>query len=113
MKKIPARLCAGLLAACLLGTGTPTMAADAPAPAARFTLKDTFTGSIVGLDVVSAAIPFDKTWAELSPQQKEIVRADYESMPADDKPPCSRSTASSASWCPSRSAPRPPATSAR
>jgi hypothetical protein len=89
MKKTFTPLRAGLAAACLLvaagsaavaGTGTP-----AAAPA--FTLKDTFTGSIIALDVASAAIPFDKTWAELTSQQKDVVRSDYESLAPEDEPP--------------------------
>jgi hypothetical protein len=87
MGKIPSRLGAGLLAACLLGAAAPAWSADAPASSPTFMLKDTFTGSVIGLDVVSAALPFDKTWAELTPQEQDVVRSDYESMPAQDEPP--------------------------
>jgi hypothetical protein len=81
---------AGVIAVCLLAAAAPAAIAgtDAQASAApAFTLKDIFTGSIIALDVASAAIPFDKTWAELTPQQQEIVRSDYETMPPGDEPP--------------------------
>ena len=90
MKKTSAALRASVVAACLLGAAASAAIAGTAAPATAqpaFTLKDTFTGSIIALDVASAAIPFDKTWAELTPQQQEIVRSDYESMAAEDEPP--------------------------
>jgi hypothetical protein len=78
---------ASLLAGCLLSAGAPA-APDASATSAPlFTLRDTFVGSMIPSDIASSALPFDKTWAELTPQQKDIVRADYESMPAEDEPP--------------------------
>jgi hypothetical protein len=76
---------AGLLL-CAAGAAVAGDAASAPA-AARFTLKDVFVGSMIARDVVASAIPFDKTWAELTPQQKDIVRDDYESLGPDDEPP--------------------------
>jgi hypothetical protein len=34
-----------------------------------------------------SAIPFDKTYAQLSPGQKALVRSQYENMSEDDQPP--------------------------
>jgi hypothetical protein len=78
------------LAALALWGAATVARADAPpqgASAPAYTLRDTFVGSVIPTDVVSSALPFDKTWAELTPQQRDLVRADYESIAPGDEPP--------------------------
>jgi hypothetical protein len=82
------RLAASVLAGCVLCVATATGAAAAESSNAPvFALRDTFVGSMIPSDIATSPIPFDKTWAELTPQQKDLVRADYESIAPEDEPP--------------------------
>ena len=45
------------------------------------------TGSHIPLRLASSNVPFDKNYAELTEQQRAIVRADYDGLPAADVPP--------------------------
>ena len=52
-----------------------------------YSLKQLVVGSIIPKAVVQSAIPFDKRYEELSPEQRDILRADYESLAPDDETP--------------------------
>ena len=46
------------------------------------------TGSLIRRDVAwSIKIPINRTYQELSDQEKATIRSNYESMPLDDEPP--------------------------
>ena len=45
------------------------------------------TGSHIPVKLASSNVPFDKNYAELTDQQRAIVRADYEGLAATDVPP--------------------------
>jgi hypothetical protein len=46
------------------------------------------TGTMIGRPVVTGMrIPFDKSYAELSPEQQSMLKADYANMGASDEPP--------------------------
>ena len=45
------------------------------------------TGSMVKRSVITGNVPFDKTYAQLTPEQRQHVKDNYEAMPADDEPP--------------------------
>ena len=53
-----------------------------------FKLKgDEPTGSHLKRNAATGRLPFDKTYAQLTDEQKAMVRASYESMGPDDEPP--------------------------
>ena len=46
------------------------------------------TGTMIGRPVVTGErIPFDKSYAELTPQQQSMLKADYGNLGASDEPP--------------------------
>lgn len=45
------------------------------------------TGSNVRKILLRSAIPFDKSWAQLSPAEQQLVRENYDGLPADAEPP--------------------------
>jgi hypothetical protein len=45
------------------------------------------TGSLVARNVAFSQVPFDRRYADLSAEQRDVVRAAYEHMGADDEPP--------------------------
>jgi hypothetical protein len=78
-----------LAAALLLSTPYIACAAD-PATPQRYSIKQDRpdTGSHILRDVVSgSALPLDKPYGELSPEQQTLVRSQYEAMGANDEPP--------------------------
>jgi hypothetical protein len=79
MRSRPALLAAGLLAAA-------AGAAHADDPA-TYSIRETVTGTMIGESVITAHVPFEKTYAEMNPAQRAILAADYESMPPGDEPP--------------------------
>ncbi|GGY91207.1 hypothetical protein ACFFTM_25360 [Pseudoduganella plicata] len=77
-------LSAGAIALFMCGS----LVAQSRLPAPQYKLKaEERTGSHLRRDAARGRIPFDKTYAELTDEQKAIVRAPYESMAADDEPP--------------------------
>ena len=79
-RHIAAATVVGLL---LATSGVPAVAASAKV----YSLKQPIVGSMIPQPVVESAIPFDKRYEELTPEQRDILRADYESLAADDETP--------------------------
>ena len=80
------------LIASLLAVAGATNAADVPAidqPAETpvYTIKESVIGSNIPRIVVSSALPFDKTYGQLTLEQRNIIRQDYESLGLGDDPP--------------------------
>lgn len=73
-----------LLAAPLVAAGMAPAAV-----AAEYVLRQAqpSTGSNVRKVLLRSAIPYDKTWAQLSPAEQQVVRDNYEGLPADAEPP--------------------------
>lgn len=67
----------------LLADGVPAVAASAKV----YSLKQLVVGSMIPQPVVESAVPFDKRYEELTPEQRDILRADYESLAPDDETP--------------------------
>jgi hypothetical protein len=80
MKRILLALSATCLAA---GVATP---ASAEAPAI-YSLKDQVLGTLIPQPVITSAVPFDKTYAQMSAEQKAVIAQDYEALPPGDEPP--------------------------
>lgn len=66
-----------------------SIAALAADPAEHFGVKDSSppTGSSLRRNIVEGSLPFDKRYDELTPAQRELVKARYEPMAPDDEPP--------------------------
>jgi len=80
-------LSAGVIALFMCGS----LVAQSQVPAPQYKLKaEERTGSHLRRDGAIGSIPFDKTYAQLSDEQKALVRAPYESMAPDDEPPFPR-----------------------
>ena len=60
--------------------------ASAEAPAV-YSVKDTVVGTMVPQAIITSAVPFDKTYAQMSAEQKAVIAQDYESLGAGDEPP--------------------------
>lgn len=77
-------LSAGAIALFMCGS----LVAQSQLPAPQYKLKAAErTGSHLRHDAALGSIPFDKTYAQLTAEQKAIVRAPYESLAPDDEPP--------------------------
>jgi hypothetical protein len=62
--------------------------ARAPLPQERFTMKsDAVTGSHLARQSVSGSVPFDKSYAELTPEQQALVKQPYHALEDGDEPP--------------------------
>ena len=86
------------LALCSAVTLTAPLAAQAqvvaPLAAADSTyayhVTDVIVGSAVPQAVLNGPVPFDKTYAALTPAQKAVLNQDYENLAAGDEPPFPR-----------------------
>ena len=69
----------------LCGGSFAAQAQDPP----RYTLKErqARTGSFIARDAVIWTIPLDKSYDQMTPEQKAIVRSDYVDMKPEDEPP--------------------------
>lgn len=78
-----------LLKVCVLSFSLLSLSAFAQSEPELFKLKDdrARTGSHIKKDLFTGPIPYDKTYEELTPEQKAILRSRYENMPATDDPP--------------------------
>lgn len=58
-------------------------------PAERYAMKrdDPLTGSHLTANAVTSAVPFDKSYAELTPAQQAIVKQPYLTLEEGDEPP--------------------------
>jgi hypothetical protein len=66
----------------------PPRSATAIAPTRVTNEATSDTGTLIRKDMRwNSKIPLNKTYGELTPEQKEELRAMYESMPADEEPP--------------------------
>ncbi len=76
---------AAVLLALLAAGSVPAQSASTPPV---FKLKgDEPTGSHLKRNAAIGTLPFDKTYAQLTDEQKARIRASYESMGPDDEPP--------------------------
>ena len=75
---------AGFISSLLaVGTCAATESLDSP----TYVIKQPVIGSMVSRPVVSGLIPFDKTYVDLTPEQKNVLRRNYQSLAVDDEPP--------------------------
>lgn len=77
-----------LLTAGLFGMAMIPAAAAEP-DAARFRLRqaEPTTGTNITAEIALSALPFDKRYSELSPDQQRRVKSLYAGLGADDEPP--------------------------
>ena len=76
--------------AAMISTLLPLSALADEQPGSRYSLKADLpdTGSSIRRDVVtSSRIPFDKRYSELTSEQRELLKRQYERMGNDDEPP--------------------------
>ena len=76
----------------LLALSATTLAAIVAVPAsaeapAVYSVKDTVVGSQIPQAIITSAVPFDKTYAQMSADQKALIAQDYESLSPGDEPP--------------------------
>ena len=78
-----------LVAAALVPAGSLALAQDAAPPRQGFTIKEDAprTGSNIKRDEVWGPLPYDKTYAELTPEQQHMLKARYVQMDEGDEPP--------------------------
>jgi hypothetical protein len=62
----------------LITAGTTALFASSP-----FAIADAYTDRIV----MRGALPYDRSYEQLSPEQKAVVRAQYDSVGPNDEPP--------------------------
>src|SRR5882724_4148778 len=60
---------------------------DAMPEAPVYTLRDVIVGSMLPKDIVSSPVPFDKRYEQLTQEQKDALRNDYEALGATDETP--------------------------
>jgi hypothetical protein len=71
-----------------MSTEMPGMGGEAIAPTRNFIEATSDTGTIIKKEVRwDSKIPLDKTYGQLTPQQKEYLHAMYESLKPGDEPP--------------------------
>lgn len=66
--------------------GSLAAAADPAAPH-TYRVTDVLIGSLVPQNIIEGPLPFDATYAALTPEQKAVLFSDYESLGAGDEPP--------------------------
>ncbi len=74
------------IASLLFACACRALAADTPE---TYGIKESVapTGTLLKRSLITGNVPFDKTWAQLTPEQRQHVKDNYEAMPADDEPP--------------------------
>jgi len=71
-----------------LSAATVLCAALPASAAATYSLREPpGVGSMIPEAVITSPVPFDKTYAQLSAEQKATLAQDYESLAAGDEPP--------------------------
>lgn len=71
-----------------MSTEMPGMGGEAIAPTRNFIESTSDTGTIIKKEVKwDSKIPLDKTYGQLTPEQKEYFHAMYESLKPGDEPP--------------------------
>ncbi len=58
-----------------------------PAAPRTYALRDVLTGSAIPKDIVTASVPFDKRYDELTADQKAVLWQDYESPSSTNETP--------------------------
>ena len=79
----------GMAMSALLAAGTcaATESTQSTTESPTYFIKQPVIGSMLSRPVVSGIIPFDKTYGDLTPDQKTVLRQEYQSLGADDEPP--------------------------
>jgi hypothetical protein len=75
------------LAAALSLACSTTVAQEASKPEFRVKAETTDTGSNIRRDVAWGPLPYDKTYAELTPEQQRMFRSRFVQMAEGDEPP--------------------------
>jgi hypothetical protein len=65
----------------------PLAAQAASGEPRRYHLTDTLSGSVLPQSIATAALPFDSTYAALTPAQKAVLFDSYERLGPGDEPP--------------------------
>jgi len=55
--------------------------------ARQYHVKDVLAGSVLAQAIINGPVPFDSTYAELTPEQKAVLFQEYESLSLGDEPP--------------------------
>jgi hypothetical protein len=79
-----------LIVLCAAMCGLPAMAQQVTSPPQHFDLPEDQPplGSHIKREAVSGSlVPYDKTYEELTPEQKASLKSQYEAMGPDDDPP--------------------------
>jgi len=64
------------------------LAAALPALAQQsYSLKETIVGTMLPQPILNSRVPFDRSWGQLTAEQRGLIAADYDSLPAGDEPP--------------------------
>ena len=75
------------VAGILTGSATVYAASTSSEAPQTYTMRDILIGSMIPKDVVSAEVPFDKPYEELTEAQRTVLWQDYESLKAGDETP--------------------------
>jgi len=76
-----------IAAACAIAVAPCAQAAD-ELPPAKFELKQESTGSHLPRNVLTGtSVPINRRYSELTDEQKEVVKSQYEAMRPTDEPP--------------------------
>jgi hypothetical protein len=78
------RILLALSASCLAAAVPLQASAEPPAV---YSVKDIVVGTMIPQAVITSAVPFDKTYAQMSAEQKAVLAQDYESLAPGDEPP--------------------------
>jgi hypothetical protein len=76
-----------LVLSAVVAAGASSTAAAAVDEGAQYHVRDVLVGSVVAQDIIDSPMPFDSTYAELTPDQKAVLFQDYESLSPGDEPP--------------------------
>jgi hypothetical protein len=71
----------------LLVASAPFAAQTTNEQAYRYHLTDIIVGSMLPQDIISGTLPFDRTYASLTADQKAVLFNEYEGLAAGDEPP--------------------------
>jgi hypothetical protein len=74
------------LAGALAGAASIAVQA-ATIDASYYRVTDTLVGSSIPRDILTGPLPFDATYAQLTPGQKAVLASEYESLGPRDEPP--------------------------
>ena len=79
--------CAAALQLALLSMSPHVLSAERSPEKFTMVQDEATTGSNIKRPLVRSDLPINRTWAELTPEQQQIVRSQYTGLPPTDEPP--------------------------